>query len=66
MLASAESARLDNAFLHVWQAHVPNNGTGHESTVEVELIGSHTPDPSHLDPSCPASRASTEARKVPS
>lgn len=56
MLASAESALLANAFLHVWQAHVPNNGTGSEPAAEVELIGSHTSDPSHLDPSCPACR----------
>jgi hypothetical protein len=56
MLASAESVRLADAFLHVWQAHVPNNGTARESAVEVELIGSHTSDPSHLDPSCPACR----------
>ena len=55
MLAlTVESARLADAFLHVWQTHVPNNGTGRESAVEVELIGSHTSDPSHLDPSCRA------------
>ena len=57
MLAvTAESVRLADAFLHVWQAHLPNTGTGRESAVEVELIGSHTSDPSHLDPSCPACR----------
>ena len=52
---TAESARAD-VFLHLWQAHVPNNGTGRESAVEVELIGSHTSDASHLNPSCPACR----------
>lgn len=53
---TAESFRLADAFLHVWQAHAPNNGTGRESAIEVELVGSHTSDPSHLDPSCPACR----------
>ena len=57
MLAvTAESVRLTNTFLHIWQAHAPNNGTGREAAVEVELIGSHTSDPCHLDPSCPACR----------
>jgi hypothetical protein len=56
MLATAESVELEDIFLHVWPMSVPGNGAGREWTVEVELIGSHTSDASHLDPSCPACR----------
>ena len=56
LAATVEFARLADAFVHVWQTRAPGNGTGHEAAVELELIGSHTPDPSHLDPSCPACR----------
>ena len=56
MLATAESVELEDIFLHVWPMSVPGNGVARESAVEVELIGSHTSDPSHLDPSCPACR----------
>ncbi len=54
--ATAESVRSTDVFMHIWQAHGPNNGSGREPTVEVELIGSHTSNASHLDPSCPACR----------
>ena len=39
-----------------WQTSPQFNGTGAERQqvgFELELIGSHTPDPTHLDPSCP-------------
>ncbi len=41
-------------FMHVWPVSMPSNGTQRFSAHEVELIGSHTADPSHLDPSCNA------------
>lgn len=56
MSAGNESARLADASLHVWPVSVPGNGAGRKSTVEVELIGSHTSDSTHLNPSCPACR----------
>jgi hypothetical protein len=56
LVAASESVGLEDTFLHVWPVCVPGNGVGRESAVEVELIGSHTSDPSHLDPSCPACR----------
>ena len=56
LVAASESVGLEDSFLHVWPVCVPGNGVGRESAVEVELIGSHTSDPGHLDPSCPACR----------
>ena len=41
-------------FMHVWSVSTSSNGTQRFSAHEVELIGSHTADPSHLDPSCHA------------
>src|SRR5215469_11720792 len=42
-----------HAFMHVWPV---SNGdaTRRECSWELELIASHTSNPSHLDPSCPA------------
>lgn len=56
LAATAESVGLSDIFLHVWPVSVAGNGVARESVVEVELIGSHTSDASHLDPSCPACR----------
>ena len=56
LAATAESVGLSDIFLHVWPMPVPGNGAARESAVEVELIGSHTSDAGHLDPSCPACR----------
>ncbi len=53
---TAESVGLSDRFMHVWSVSVPGNGVARECAAEVELIGSHTPDASHLDPSCPACR----------
>lgn len=41
-----------NAFMHLWPV---NNGdaTRREVSWELELIASHTTNPSHVDPSCP-------------
>lgn len=56
LVAAGESVGVADTFLHVWPVHVPSNGVGREFAVEIELIGSHTSDPGHLDPSCPACR----------
>ena len=55
-IAHRETVGLTDASLHVWPVHMPGKETEREGTIEVELIGSHTSDPSHLDPSCPACR----------
>ena len=41
-------------YLHVWPLATRNDGLRDESVQELELIASHTPNPNHLDPSCPA------------
>jgi len=43
-------------FMQVSKLAVPEGTVHFQSAVEVELIGSHTADPNHLDPSCPACR----------
>jgi len=54
--AISELVRLENVFMHVWPANISNDGSRRDSAFEVELISSHTADPSHLDPSCRACR----------
>ncbi len=49
--ATVHSAEI---FMHVWQLHTSANGDRREAAQEVELTASHTPDATHLDPSCPA------------
>jgi hypothetical protein len=43
-------------FMQVWKLTAPNGAAHFQSAVELELIGSHTPDLHHLDHSCPACR----------
>lgn len=52
--ASSEFVGAEEVFLHVWGVPTTGDGTRRGSEHEVELIGSHTGDPSHLDPSCSA------------
>ncbi len=40
-------------FWHVWPQHAIVDGERRQIGVELELMGSHTADPSHLDPDCP-------------
>ncbi len=55
-VATDQSVAFTDASLHVWPVHMPAKEAERETTIEVELIASHTSDPSHLDPSCPACR----------
>ena len=52
--AACEFAATEEVFLHVWPVSNPGDVAGRGSDHEVELIGSHSADPSHLDPSCSA------------
>ena len=53
-MSSAISEVVAEVFMHVWPVSVSSDGTPRLLAHEVELIGSHTADPSHLDPSCHA------------
>lgn len=52
--ATYEFAAAEEVFMHVWAVPTSGDGTRRISEREVELIGSHTADPKHLDPSCSA------------
>ncbi len=54
--ATNPSIAFTDACLHVWPVHMPAKEAERDATIEVEIIASHTSDPSHLDPSCPACR----------
>ena len=55
MQAMTELVATEEVFMHVWPVPtLTSGGTRRESAHEVELIGSHTADPKHLDPSCSA------------
>ena len=55
MPVMTESVATEEVFMHVWPVPtLTSDGTRRESAHEVELIGSHTADPNHLDPSCSA------------
>ena len=36
----------------VWPVYLPMNGERRQIGFEVELVGSHSPDPHHLEPGC--------------
>ena len=63
MLSSTlEVETIDNAiagwsdcFVHVWPVSLTKDGD-RKTTFEVEINGSHSSDPNHLDPSCPQCR----------
>lgn len=50
--ANCEFVGTEEVFMHVWGVPTTGDGMRRGSEHEVELIGSHTADPSHLDPSC--------------
>ncbi len=57
MPVMTELVATEEVFMHVWPVPtLTSDGTRPESAHEVELIGSHTADPNHLDPSCSACR----------
>ncbi len=45
---------VTGVYMHLWPLATRSNGSGGESDMELELIASHTSNPNHLDPSCPA------------
>jgi len=51
---SRKGFSFDLVYMHVWPLAVPKDQPRGGSALELELIGSHTSDPYHLDPSCPA------------
>ena len=51
---SSEFVRTQDVFMHVWAVPTTAAGARRGSEHEVELIGSHTADPRHLDASCSA------------
>jgi hypothetical protein len=50
--AITEFAGTEEVFMHVWSVSASGDGIWRGAEQEVELIGSHTADPKHLDPSC--------------
>jgi hypothetical protein len=53
-LERRETIARSDVYMHVWPFATRSDGLRGESTLEVELIASHTSNPNHRDPSCPA------------
>lgn len=49
----SEMVKIYNVHWEVWPEYALDHGNLRQIGVEVELVGSHTSDPKHVNPTCP-------------